>query len=186
MERPNATQVAAASAILKKFAQETRGTAADTAISSAVYSIFSALSGIGQPAEQYSDVVKHATGGDFTVKPMIERTSDGFKVLADNPLGLPVGNFYVDENLAGDEAGEKPKKKKKKEKPADDQLLDDELPTGAELKRMNKAELIRAADFENVEGFDDGMTNDEMIEAILEWRKDKDEEEEGNDTPSGE
>lgn len=159
LPRPSQQQVNAARAILKKFGQDHKGTASDTVLQSVVYSIYAALGGPGQPAAEYDDVVREATGSETKVKPMIRRTSGGFEVVGENPLGLSVGKTYIDQAALTDDP----------EDAGDGQEL-----TAEYLGTFTKNEL--AAQFDVA----DNQTKDQMIAEILEMFNDDE-----DDEPSG-
>jgi hypothetical protein len=96
MKQPTEEQITAAVAILSKFFRDYGGTASDTMKRNAVFSMFSALGGPGQPAIEYRDAIAVATEREVKITPMIQRTERGFKVLTENPLGLSVGREYFD------------------------------------------------------------------------------------------
>ena len=176
LPRASATQVKAASAILKQFATTHGGTASDTVLASAVYSLYAALGGPGQPASDYADAVAQATGGETKVRAMIERSGAGFIVRAENPLGLPVGKNYIDaDEISVDEEAPKPPVENKE--PGQTQGVDTSGESGednktklasvTELNNMKKADLLEVAAAEKVENFGPHTTNDNIVKAIL-------------------
>ena len=138
--RPSATQLAAAQAILKQFTQATRGSASDTLLLNAVYSIHAALGGPGQPSAEYSDTVTQATGGEIAVSPMLRKTESGFTVTSENPMGLSIGKSYAEIVGTEDEPTEEQADTVTKEDDATNQN-----PLGLDLSRLNKVQLLAEA-----------------------------------------
>lgn len=182
MQRPTADQIAAASAILRAHTRQHGATASETMLANTVYSILAVLGGPGQPSQQFAHDISIATSGDIKIKPMITYNDDGsFTVTAENPLDLPIGAIFVPQDMPTDDGEEAPvnewpdetaedkdKKKKKDKKPKAEKH---NLPNEPTLERMTKAQLMEVVKEENVDGVDDGNTNAEIVEAILESRE---------------
>lgn len=176
LPRASQMQVKAASAILKQFSTTHGGSASDTVLANAVYSLYAALGGPGYPAAEYADAVAQATGNEMKLRPMILKTGDGFEVTGENPMGLSVGKVYVDVSKleGGDENDFEETKSEQNSRtpttPADNKEPDNaqsELASVTELNKMKKADLLAVAELEKVENVSPDTTNDEIVKAIL-------------------
>lgn len=97
------TQIAAAQAVLKQFCKNYGASASDVMLSNGVFSIVSAATGVGQPAQEYASAVSQATGSEITVTTAITINDDGsFNVTADNILNLPEGTYIKGESVEYD------------------------------------------------------------------------------------
>lgn len=150
MERPTETRLRAAIAVLVKYAQQTRGVAAENQNRVAAYSILSCFGGPGAPAAEYADVVKAATDGEVKITDPVKKVEDGVYEVGPNPYGIVPGTYYSSDARAED----------------DEEL--DELPDRAELDRMTKAKLTAQIAAEGLDEFID--TNAEMVEYIMQSR----------------
>lgn len=155
MDRPNATQVAAARAVLRKFIKEGGATATDNMADIAIYSMFSCLGGPGSPAADYHGVIADATDGQVRPNsPIVQREDGSCEVVAENVYGLPVGSVFSFH--------------------PEDEEPEDELPSADELGKLNKDDLVQQINAE-VGGDpaiskDDG-TKDELIANLLTFRR---------------
>lgn len=185
MNRPNADQVRAAAAIMKQFAASTKGSASDTQTETAVYSVAAALGAPGQPAQEYADAIEKATNEPTPTVQMLEGDENEFTVVAENPLGLPVGKTYYSyeqENASDDEPdGDTSDVNENGDGEFDDgsntDNSDDGKDTGysmEELGKMNKDDLVAAVNAELADTFDEDapqITKDygskaEIIESV--------------------
>lgn len=93
--KPNATQIAAARAVLRQFFREGGATATDSATDIALFSMLSCMTGVGRPAAQYAASVAEVTDGEIPIPaPSIQIIDGGYEVVAENVLGIPVGTVF--------------------------------------------------------------------------------------------
>lgn len=149
----NPDQISAAQAVLKTFTVRYGATASDTMLANCVYSILAAAGVKGQPAEEYAEAVKQATGGEITVTSPITWHEDGtFSVTAGNILDLPEGTYSLVEDEIED--------------------FDEGLPDEAALKKMKKDEIVAQAKAEGILEIDkDDPDKKTLIARLIEGRK---------------
>lgn len=161
MTRPTPSAIRAVAAIIKQFAVETKGTASDTKTEEAAYSVAAALGFAGKPADHYMENVTEALSGD---------------ALAGDLYRIDIELVDVDEELGDDESDDDIEINENDDDEFEGVELDeqDDLPTEAALKRMNRDDLIAAAELEGVEIDDEAdqndngyVTKDEIVTAIL-------------------